>query len=232
MSVELLELAAARLGELLDELVFVGGATVGLWITDPAAPEFRPTYDVDSIVEVSGREAYQDLERRLQSLGLRHDQESGVMCRFRDDQSDLILDVMPTDASILGFKNEWQTKAFPNAVPRVLPSGVEIAVVPPPFLLASKLEAFRARGQGDLLGSKDMSDIVALIDGREELFGEVAEATEELRSYVSAELRALAGGPPFDLAVAAHLKPDPSSQERADLVVVPRIEQLVRLGAS
>ena len=53
MSLELLELAAARLGELLDELVFVGGATVELWITDPAAPEFRPTYDVDAIVEVS-----------------------------------------------------------------------------------------------------------------------------------------------------------------------------------
>ena len=53
MSVELLELAAAALGELLDEVVFVGGATVGLWITDPAAPAPRPTKDVDVIVEVS-----------------------------------------------------------------------------------------------------------------------------------------------------------------------------------
>ena len=51
MSVDLLELAAAALGELRDEVVFVGGATVGLWITDPAAPPPRPTVDVDVIVE-------------------------------------------------------------------------------------------------------------------------------------------------------------------------------------
>ena len=36
MSVELLENATAALGDLLDEVVFVGGATITLWITDPA----------------------------------------------------------------------------------------------------------------------------------------------------------------------------------------------------
>ena len=35
MNVELLELAAAALDDLLAEVVFVGGATVELWITDP-----------------------------------------------------------------------------------------------------------------------------------------------------------------------------------------------------
>jgi hypothetical protein len=38
MNLELLELAVAALGDLVDEVVFVGGATIGLWITDPAAP--------------------------------------------------------------------------------------------------------------------------------------------------------------------------------------------------
>lgn len=38
MTIELLELAASGLGELLEEVAFVGGATVALWITDPAAP--------------------------------------------------------------------------------------------------------------------------------------------------------------------------------------------------
>ncbi len=36
MSIPLLELAAAHLGDLLPEVTFVGGATVVLWITDPA----------------------------------------------------------------------------------------------------------------------------------------------------------------------------------------------------
>jgi hypothetical protein len=38
VNVELLELAAAALDDLLAEVVFVGGATVELWITDPGAP--------------------------------------------------------------------------------------------------------------------------------------------------------------------------------------------------
>jgi hypothetical protein len=42
MSVELLELAAAALGELLEEVVFVGGATVGHWTA--AAPSAAPPY--------------------------------------------------------------------------------------------------------------------------------------------------------------------------------------------
>ena len=42
-NVEMLEIVAEGLGELLDEVVFVGGATVTLYVTDPAAPEARPT---------------------------------------------------------------------------------------------------------------------------------------------------------------------------------------------
>jgi hypothetical protein len=50
VNLELLELATSALGELRDEVVFVGGATVELWISDPGAPEFRPTDDVDVVV--------------------------------------------------------------------------------------------------------------------------------------------------------------------------------------
>lgn len=42
-NIRMLELAAEQLGE----VVFIGGATVEFWITDRAAPEFRPTDDVD-----------------------------------------------------------------------------------------------------------------------------------------------------------------------------------------
>ncbi len=145
LSVELLEHAAARLGPLLPEIVFVGGATVPLWITDPAAPEFRPTLDVDGIVEVSSRAEYREVEKMLARLGFRHDQESGVICRFRYVSTDLILDVMPTEASILGFENAWHKEAFSNAVNFELPTGTRIGVVTPAFLVATKLEAFEGR---------------------------------------------------------------------------------------
>jgi hypothetical protein len=57
VSIELLEAASAALDDLLPEVVFVGGATVELWITDPGAPPARPTKDVDVVVEVASRGA-------------------------------------------------------------------------------------------------------------------------------------------------------------------------------
>ena len=47
MSVELLEMAAAVLGPLTEHVVFFGGATVGIWFTDPTARQPRITYDVE-----------------------------------------------------------------------------------------------------------------------------------------------------------------------------------------
>ncbi len=51
-NLEILMLALDRLGELADEMVFVGGCATGLLITDAAAPPIRVTRDVDAIVQV------------------------------------------------------------------------------------------------------------------------------------------------------------------------------------
>jgi hypothetical protein len=49
----LLRDAAGLLKPLLGELVFVGGCTTALFITDTGAAEVRPTYDVDAIAEIT-----------------------------------------------------------------------------------------------------------------------------------------------------------------------------------
>ena len=51
-NLELLAEAARLLKPLLGELVFVGGSTTTLLITDKAAAEVRPTCDVDAIAEI------------------------------------------------------------------------------------------------------------------------------------------------------------------------------------
>ncbi len=103
MSIHLIETAAASLDELVHDVIFVGGATIPLWITDPAAPPARPTKDVDVIVEVTTRTAYYDFEAKLRERGFHQDQHDGLICRWRQQVSDLILDVMPADPKILGF---------------------------------------------------------------------------------------------------------------------------------
>jgi hypothetical protein len=226
-TIDMLESAAAALGPLVDgDVVFVGGATIALWTTDQAASDFRPTDDVDVIVEVASRSEYYQFEDRLRELGFVNDQ-GGVICRFRHSADDLILDVMPTEATILGFENHWQKESFPHAVPVELPSGRTIRAVPPAYLLATKLEAFRSRGEGDLFVSHDFEDLITLIDRREELVAEVHAAPGELRKFAATEFADLLHHRYFDPAGEGALAGGPETQARFEQIVKPRIEAIV-----
>jgi hypothetical protein len=230
VNTELLELAASQLDELLREVVFVGGATIGLWITDPGAPAARATYDVDVVVEVTTRRACHAFESRLRTRGFREDQLDGIICRWRHPATGLILDAMPAEAGILGFENRWQGAALPHALDRSLPSGAVIRAVSPPYLLATKVEAFKGRGRGDFLGSRDFGDIIALVDGRQELVSEVADADDELRCYLAHEIRALLEAPRFADGLFGALLPDAASQQRAEAVVRPALDAIITSG--
>jgi len=53
VNLDLLAAVAGHLRPLLNDIVFVGGCTTELLVTDPAAPSIRPTTDVDAIVEIA-----------------------------------------------------------------------------------------------------------------------------------------------------------------------------------
>lgn len=57
-NLDLLAVTAALLKPMLEDLVFVGGCTTGLLITDVAAAAVRPTKDVDVVTELSSYEGY------------------------------------------------------------------------------------------------------------------------------------------------------------------------------
>ena len=70
-NIDMLELMTAKLGDLAEQLVFVGGCTTGLFITDPLLPPVRVTRDVDVITEASSRHDYHQLEERLRASDFR-----------------------------------------------------------------------------------------------------------------------------------------------------------------
>jgi hypothetical protein len=228
VSYELLEVAATHLEPVLDRLAFLGGAAMVLWISDPSAPPVRPTDDVDVIVEVGSYVAYQQLGEELRRLGFAEDPASPLLCRWRH-RSGVDVDVMPTDPNVLGFANRWYPSALAAATPVRLPSGAEIRAVPPPHLLATKLEAFRSRGAGDYLGSRDFGDIVTLVDGRSELVDEVRGADEDVRVYVAEAFESMKDDVFFESGVAGALLPDAASQARRGLVL-ERIQALIEAG--
>ena len=90
------------LGNLGDSVVFVGGATVSLY-KDKPAPETRVTDDVDIVVELVTYEEYANMEDQLRKKGFINDIDSGIICRYKING--IIVDIMPTDENILGFKN-------------------------------------------------------------------------------------------------------------------------------
>ncbi|HEY5333395.1 MAG TPA: hypothetical protein VIJ21_07585, partial [Solirubrobacterales bacterium] len=145
MSAQQLEVAADLLGPLLDQVVFVGGATVHLWLSEPGTPPARATEDVDVICEVATRTAYYRLGDRLRERGLQEAADEPVLCRWRSVEPRLVLDVMPTDPDILGFSNPWYGEAISSAATVALDSGVEIRAATPVVLVATKLCAWKGR---------------------------------------------------------------------------------------
>ncbi len=219
----LFESVVQLLAPVLDELVFVGGCTTGLFITDPAAGGIRPTKDVDAIVDVTSYAQYAALSERLRALGLAEDTTPGApLCRWR--QRNLIVDVMPTDVSVLGFSNRWYPTAIETAQ-RFDVAGYQVQVVTPALFIATKLEAFHGRGGGDVVASHDLEDIVAVLDGRPEIVADVASASDDVRQYIGAEVQSLLDNPDFVEALGGFLLPDAASQARRG-VLTERLRRL------
>lgn len=224
MTIELLEAAAAELGDLRQKVVFLGGATVGLWFTDPAARGPRVTYDVDVVAEVTTLGAYAQFQEELRRRGFAEDIESEITVRYRHRESGLILDVMPLEVRLAGLGGRWLKPAAQAAVARILPSGTELRLVPPAWLVLTKLEAFADRGSNDCLSSRDFEDVVLLVDGRQELAGEMDALPDDARAYIRGEFGRVLALPSFEYGVEAALAA-PDSRERARAVTIPRFAE-------
>lgn len=189
------------LGELRDQVVFVGGATVSLYADSPAA-EVRPTDDIDIVVEIWARKDYAAIEERLRAMGFQHDQESGVICRYTIHG--IIVDVMPTHDDAIGFSNPWYPDGFAHAIDYDLGEGSTIRIFSAPYFIASKLEAFKSRGHHDGRTSTDFEDIVFVLENRSKIWEEMEQAPEEVRTYLKASFGALLQVPSFEEWVDSH----------------------------
>jgi predicted nucleotidyltransferase len=183
--------------ELRARLVFVGGCTTALYITDPIVLErVRATDDVDLIVDLAGFAEWAALTERLRARGFTEAADDTVICRMK--LGELKVDFMPDDEAVLGFSNRWYAKGIETAVPEQLEEALEIRRLTPELFVATKLEAYRGRGEGDLIGSRDAEDILLLVDGREEIVDEIVSSEPEIRDYIAEQIAALLDDPNFD----------------------------------
>jgi hypothetical protein len=93
---------------------------------------------------------------------------------------------------------------------------------------ATKLDAFKGRGRGDFFGSRDLEDLVSVVDGRASLIAEVQAESAELSSYVRTEINRLLGTAEFVDALPGYLLPDAVSQSRTT-IILKRLKQLATM---
>ncbi|MBB4815637.1 MULTISPECIES: hypothetical protein [Pseudomonas] len=221
----MLEAVADALGaELRQQVAFVGGCTTVLLITDEYTQEsIRGTDDVDLVIHLTSTAAWYRLEETLKTKGFKNTGQDTVTCRLR--LGALKVDFMPTDEKILGFSNTWFVGGLENAIDYTLPNGTPIKVFAAPWFLAAKLQAYLGRGKGDLLMSNDIEDIIALLDGREELIAETKHAPIELRRFVGEELSSLLRLTAFqDVIQSTAQDPD------RETLIYERLDRLIEFG--
>ena len=200
--------------------VFTGGAVVGLLLTDPAAPPPSRTKDIDIVLEITSHIEFGAMEHLLRHAGFTQnwlDNAPVVAWNWRGVR----VDFLPHRPTEMMASNRW----FPYLIDEaerieVLP-GRHAWCASAPCFMATKLEAFFSRGHGDFLMSKDMEDILAIVDGREEILDEMKYTSPDVRGFVAISFRELLASPRF-LECVPQIVPD----DARELIVTARLQKL------
>ncbi|MEP6676401.1 MAG: nucleotidyl transferase AbiEii/AbiGii toxin family protein [Ferruginibacter sp.] len=191
------------LGLLKDKVVFVGGATISLY-PDRQAFEARATDDVDVIIEILNYSDRAALEGKLRSMGFEHDTESPIVCRFKIQG--IMVDIMPTDDASIGFTNQWYPEGYKKAVDHTIDEATVVKILSAPYFIATKLEAFKGRGNKDGRTSHDFEDIIYVLENRSSIWNEMVKSDDEIKAYLKSEFKALLNNRHIQEWVGAHVE--------------------------
>ncbi|WNJ21378.1 nucleotidyl transferase AbiEii/AbiGii toxin family protein [Pontibacter sp. G13] len=214
-SIEHIQQVAASLGNLRSKMVFIGGSVLDLYVTDEAAPENRPTGDIDCVVSVDTLADFFPVTHQLEEKGFRKVSEAEHPA-YSWLLNDILIHLIPRVTLSAGFSSYWYSEGVYHAQPIKLANGHEIKVFPVAFYIASKIEAFLQRGGGDFRSSEDFEDIVYVMDNRPSIAEDIHGSFYEVRGYIQKKFSKFLSDPELEEGVYCVLPPtsDPSSVEK------------------
>jgi hypothetical protein len=196
---------------------FVGGCAVWLLVDRPDLTDFRPTEDVDVIIEVVTLVELYKLEEQLRAAGFLHDTSEGApICRWII--KGCLVNIMPIDSRGLGMNSQWFREALESAQLVTIDGTLQAKVITPPLFLATKLAAFQDRGHSDLFGSHDVEDIVTITDGCENIVQQVGHSSPDVRKFIADGFSVIMQHHDFNDALFGHLSAAFGARERVEEV--------------
>ena len=217
--IEAIKRIAGALGDLNSEVVFVGGAVVGLYADKPAAEDVRPTKDVDISLDITSLGQLEQLRQKLNQKGFHQSIQDKVVCRFHYQH--IQVDVMSTEEVGWAPANKWFKPGFDFLETRDI-DGTTVYLLSVAFFLASKLEAFQNRGK-DPRTSHDFEDIVYVLDNLLNLSADLSQSPRLVRNYLQEQFSGMIQNPVFQEAIFAHLPYDSAQQRYENVLAELRI---------
>lgn len=204
---ELIKQIAIALGELNDQVVYVGGSVVYIYADDPAADDVRSTKDIDVFLEIASYGKMAQLNEKLARKGIYPAPEEGIMCRYK--YKDILVDIMTTEDVGLGPAEKWFKPGLKNSEDFEI-DGITIKILHVSYFLATKFTAFHDRKE-DPRTSRHFEDIVYVLDNRMNLVKEILNSPDDVKEYLVQEFRELLTAK-YTEAMLGHLNQDTQTE--------------------
>lgn len=182
-SVLRLKRIAMAVGELTEQVVFIGGAVSPLLQEEPPFDQARVTKDVDGIIATSRYTEMAGIGTQLEGRGFKCSTTAGHVHKWISPAGD-VLDLVPAGEHVGASGQAWDQYAANDNVRVDLGDGVIVRHASSAAFLALKWAAFRDRGAKDPGASHDLEDIAAVVVSRPGIVNEVREASENVRQFI------------------------------------------------
>jgi len=207
---------AKALAELNEQVIYVGGATVGMYINDLAAEDVRPTKDVDISLAIATIPELEKIREELNRKGFKQTAEDDVICRFR--YKDVKVDVMNTKAIGWAPANPWFESGF-HKREIVYLDEIKIQLLPFAYFLATKFAAYNDRGKNEPRTSHDFEDIIYILDNQTMVNELVKNADNAVKNFLKTEFEKIINDKIKQEAILGNLYYE-TSEERFEMIMV------------
>ncbi len=139
---------------------FVGAFIIPLY-SEKRLFNFRPTQDIDVIIEVSTYGNHNKVLEKLRKEGVQNYNRKNNITEYI--YKNIFLNIIPLNTkTILGFENKWYKKGFEKRILKKIKK-IKIPIFAIEYFIASKIEAYNHRGKEDIYYSHDLEDIITIL---------------------------------------------------------------------